>query len=93
MKNLLIRIRAGAHSLAFRFQQWRENRLHARNSKIKQHWQAGSMFGAVTPLGWMTRAEAIEKVQAMQSGPIAYIDDERGFIAFGNPPASISESK
>lgn len=68
----------------------RANRRAARLEKIKQHWQAGSIGGgASVQLGWMTRSQAIRAVEIMRTGPVVFIDDERGFIAFGNPPESL----
>lgn len=76
--------------LAFRFHQWRLQKQQDRAHSIKQHWQAGSLGGAsVIQIGFMNRKQAIRAVNEMRTGPIVYIDDERGFIAFGNPPETL----
>jgi hypothetical protein len=71
-----------------RYLQWQIDRDTEKLTKKKQHWQAGSLGGASIQLGHMTRDDAIDKVAKLRDGPVVFIDDERGFIAFGNPPAN-----
>ncbi len=62
-----------------------------RRAHHKQYWQAGSIGGGATvPLGLMTEAEALAKIQFLKGDnePIAYVDFERGFIAYGKHPES-----
>jgi len=61
--------------------------IYKVHNKKKQHWQAGAIGGAASiQLGHLTRKEAVQSVVDMNSGPIVYVDDERGFIAFGTMP-------
>ena len=71
------------HALAANFRAERQMR---RKAKHKQHWQAGSIGGGASyQLGYMTEAEALTRLQIIKGDdePIAYVDFERGFIAFG----------
>lgn len=57
-----------------------------RRARHKQYWQAGSIGGGATvPLGLMTEAEALAKIQFLKGDnePVAFVDFERGFIAYG----------
>lgn len=60
-----------------------------RRARHKQYWQAGSIGGGATvPLGLMTEAEALARIQFLKGDnePVAYVDFERGFIAYGKHP-------
>lgn len=66
----------------------------SRRAKHKQHWQAGSIGGgAVVQLGFLTEREALEKLQYIKGDdePIAYVDFERGFIAYGKHPEAVTK--
>ncbi len=83
-------------AIATKVLTWR-TALYARREQRQQdahqqHWQAGQVGGgAVIQLGYMTRAEAIARVQLLKGKdePIAYVDFERGFIAHGRHPAEL----
>ena len=65
-----------------------------RKAKHKQHWQAGSIGGGSTlQLGYMTEAEALVRLRLIKGDdePVAYVDFERGFIAFGKQPDEKSQ--
>jgi hypothetical protein len=60
-----------------------------RKAKHKQHWQAAPVGGGGTiQLGYMTEAEALIRLRLIKGDrdPVAYVDFERGFIAFGKHP-------
>ncbi len=87
MKHIREIIPAAIAAIKFRVAQYQLRRETARKNTIVQFWQAGSLGGAANiQLGDMTRAAALKVVADLKEGPIVYIDDERGFIAFGNPP-------
>lgn len=76
-------------AISERYLQWQIDRATEKLTRKKQHWQAGSLGGASIQLGHMTRDAAIDKVAKLRGdGPVVFIDDERGFIAFGNSPDS-----
>ncbi len=81
MKNILF-------ELGFKCAQWKLRREQAKKNKLVQYWQAGAIGGATMELGYVTRLDAIKMVNALKSGPVVFIDDERGFIAFGTAPQS-----
>ncbi len=61
-----------------------------RKAKHKQHWQAAPVGGGgAIQLGYMTEIEALARLQIIKGDddPIAYVDFERGFIAYGRHPA------
>ena len=60
-----------------------------RQRKFKQHWQAAPIGGGGTiQLGYMTEVAALARLQNIKGDddPIAYVDFERGFIAYGRHP-------
>lgn len=66
-------------------------RLERRKAQHKQHWQAGQVGGgAIVQLGYLTEIQALAKVQMIkgENDPIAFVDIERGFIAYGKHPES-----
>ena len=70
-------------------------RINARREQtIRQYWQCGNIeTGSVIPLGMLTEIQALEKVQYIKGDddPIAFVDHERGFIAFGKEPKPASD--
>lgn len=83
-RNLFYRL---GERVAFWVMQWRMKQDTKKRDSIVSYWQAGKQGGgAVVELGYMKRPEAIRRVELMDAGPIVFIDDERSFIAFGNPP-------
>lgn len=73
-------------ALVANFRAERETR---RKAKHKQHWQAAPVGGGGTiQLGYMTEAEALIRLRLIKGDrdPVAYVDFERGFIAYGRHP-------
>lgn len=57
----------------------------------KLYWQAAPIGGGGTvQLGLLTETQALAKVQLIkgENDPIAFVDTERGFIAYGKHPES-----
>ncbi len=74
------------HALIANFQAELAER---RKAKHKQHWQAAPIGGGGSiQLGYMTEQEALIRLQIIKGDddPIAYVDFERGFIAYGRHP-------
>ena len=72
--------------LRARLEMWWLERCIARR---KQHWQAGAIGGgAIVQLGFLTETQALAKVRTIkgENDPIAFVDTERGFIAYGKHP-------
>jgi len=87
MKHLNEIFPAVINAIKFRFSQWALVRETAKKNSIVQYWQAGALGGGSNlDLGNMTRPEALQLVRDLKAGPIVFIDDDSGFIAFGHPP-------
>lgn len=79
------------------FARWRERRRLLAEQRARerhvQHWQAGAVGGgAIVQLGYMTEKQAIARVQELKGvdEPIVFVDFERGFIAHGSMPDSVT---